>query len=171
MKYRITEDDLKKRNYTSFSNLLNADFLAFIKQEEAKNSLLFKNESINKLEQNTKRDINTSIGFCFVFGSIALALGLYYFFKYEPRIAVNLYTQMPLIENGSFAIVFGIALILGGLYSFIKYSAILETKVKSKIIEQLKKEQQDQRLKTSQNVSKKRKRFRQKFTGHKKKRK
>ena len=115
MKYHITEVDLKKRNYTSFSNLLNVDFLTFIKQEEIKNNVLFKKENISALEKNTKRDINTSIGFCFVFGSIALALGLYYFFKYQPRIAVNLYTQMPFIENGAFAIVFGVAFIFGGL--------------------------------------------------------
>ena len=168
MKYKITKEDLNKRNYNKSLDRLNEDFLIFIENEKKANNPLLSKTSIHKTESTILKNINLSIYIFCAFGLLSLCFGLYLFIKIKPSLAVNLYTQFPYIQNGSLPIVLGLASIIGCILSYVKRDSILITKVKSKIIEQLRIEQQDKYLENSYNVSKKRRRFRQKFTSHKK---
>lgn len=95
------------------------------------------------MEKDILKAINSKIYTFLILGILALAYGLYVLISFEPRVAINLYTQFPLIENGSIPIVLGLGLIIGSYYSYIKRTSVLHFKVKSKIIEhfrELKKE-------------------------------
>ncbi|WP_108804214.1 hypothetical protein [Aquimarina sp. Aq107] len=143
MKYVITEKDLKKRSHGVSFDSVNADFLLFIKKEKELNNPFLSDTNIKQLESNTLKNIKSSIYSFGILGIVSLSYGLYVFFTFAPRVAINLYTQFPLIENGSISIVLGLSLILGCAYSYSKRKDILTTKVKSKIIEHLKKIQRE----------------------------
>jgi hypothetical protein len=101
-------------------------------------------------------------------GTFCLFLGWYQFLYTEPLIGVNLYTQFPLISNGSIEIAGSILLLLGCSYSYIKRKDVLERLVKSHLIEALKnlKREKDNLPKPQ---TKKRKRFKQSYkVGNKK---
>ncbi|WP_299311698.1 hypothetical protein [uncultured Aquimarina sp.] len=140
MKYTITKEDLSKRRYGISFDSLDYDFLLFIKKEKENNNPFLSVTNIHTLEKNAKKDINISIYMFGLLGFIGLLYGLYIFFNFEPRVAINLYTQFPLIENGSVAIVLGLSMVIGCVYSYVKREEILIMKVKSKVIEHLKKE-------------------------------
>ncbi|WP_397362427.1 hypothetical protein [Olleya sp. R77988] len=168
MKYKITNQDLEKRSYGLSFKSFDNNFLHYIENQQKLKNPVLSDVNIDKLEKTTLKNINQSIVLFSLFGLLSSSYGLYILFNYKPRLAVNLYTQFPLIENGSIPIVLGLACLVGCVYSYLKRDAILVTKVKSKLIEDLKKEKQEKDLKSSSFVSKKQKRFRQKFTGHKK---
>ena len=75
-----------------------------------------------------------------ILGIICLAIGLFQFFYKPPVLAVNLYTQFPYIENGSVCITGSFALLTGCFYSYKRRYSVLETLVKSKIIEHMREE-------------------------------
>ena len=161
MKYKITKQDLNKRNYGMTINGVAEKFLEFIAQEEKAKNPILSTANITKLEYKTKRGISINIIVLLVLGLFCLALGLYQFIYLKPLIGVNLYTQFPLISNGSIEIVGSIALMIGCVYSYIKRDAVLERLVKSKLIEDLKDLQKEKENWTM--PSKKKKRFRQSF--------
>ncbi len=168
MKYKITKDDLKKRRY--FSN----DFLVEDQYERIDNAIktqnpIFSNVHIAQVEKKILKSINSNIYTYSFFGILATLYGGFMFFNMAPRLAVNLYTHFPLIENGTFPIILGLAFFVGSIHSYIKKTSILETKVKAVLIEKLDREHQEKVINKTNVISKKRKRFRQKFTGHKKK--
>lgn len=162
MKYRITKEDLKKRGYGSFMDGIDDRFLVFISQEEKANNPILSSAHISKLEHKTKKGIYFNIWALILLGVICLVFGLHQFLYKAPLIGVNLYTQFPLIANGSIEIVGSLALIFGSIYSYLKRDAVLERLVKSKLIEDLKKIQQEKSIKPV-SMSKKRKRFRQSY--------
>ncbi|WP_298540064.1 hypothetical protein [uncultured Aquimarina sp.] len=157
MKYTITKEDLNKRSYGISFDSLHYDFLLFIQKEKENNNPFLSDTNILKLEKHAKKDINISIYLFGVLGFLAMLYGLYVFFSFDPRVAINLYTQFPFIENGSIPIVAGFTLMIGCLYSYIKREEILISKVKSKIIEHLKKLKEEKSSKNSLYNTKKRK--------------
>jgi len=167
MKYKITKQDLNKRNYGINISGVAQQFLEFIAQEEKAKNPILSAAHISKLEHKTRRGIYINIYVLFVLGLFCLVLGLYQFLYTEPLIGINLYTQFPLISNGSIEIVGSIALLIGCIYSYIKRNAVLERLVKSKLIEDLKRLQHQRGNIPSQ--SKKQKRFRQSYKVGKKK--
>ncbi|SEK48818.1 hypothetical protein SAMN04487910_0639 [Aquimarina amphilecti] len=143
MKYIITEEDLKKRSHGISFDFVNADFLHFIQKEKELNNPFLSDHNIKKLENDTLKDIKSNIYTFGTLGIVSFSYGLYVFFTFAPRVAINLYTQFPFIENGSIPIVIGLSLIVGCAYSYVKRRDILVTKVKSKVIEHLKKIQRE----------------------------
>ncbi|WP_405206642.1 hypothetical protein [Aquimarina sp. LLG6339-5] len=148
MKYVITEEDLKKRSHGMSFDSVNTDFLHFIEKEKELNNPFLSVTNINKLEKNTLKNIKSNIYTFGILGVLSFSYGLYVFFTFAPRVAINLYTQFPFIENGSIPIVLGLSLIIGCVYSYSKRKDILITKVKSKIIEHLKKVQREKSIMT-----------------------
>ncbi|MFD2562339.1 hypothetical protein [Aquimarina rubra] len=155
MKYRITQEDLKKRSYGISFDMMDDEFLRFIQKEKELNNPFLSEANIQKLEKDTLRNIHRNIYTYGLFGIISMGYGLFILFNFEPRVAVNLYTQFPLIENGSIPIVLGFGFIIGSLYSYKKKNEVLVTKVKSKIIEYLKEVQKEKLEKSSYQYGKK----------------
>lgn len=167
MNYKITKQDLYKRNYGITINGVAETFLEFIAKEEKANNPILSKANISKLEHKTKRSISINIIVLLVLGLFCLVLGLYQFIYLKPLIGVNLYTQFPLISNGSIEIVGSIALLIGCVYSYVKRNDVLERLVKSKLIEDLKDLQRERAMMVK--PTKKQKRFRQSFKVGKKK--
>ncbi|WP_405571646.1 hypothetical protein [Winogradskyella sp. Asnod2-B02-A] len=168
MKYRITKEDLNKRIYGKTLDGFADRFLVFIAQKQKDNNYLLSDAHILQLERKTKKRIYINSVVLSILGLFCLVLGLFQFMYTKPLIGVNLYTQFPLISNGSIEIVGSMALFVGCLYSYIKRQAILERLVKSQLIDDLKKLQQLEGLKPKP-LSKKRKRFKQSYkVGNKK---
>lgn len=143
MKYEITKEDLDKRSYGISFDFYNEALLLLIKEEKERNNPFLSDTNIQKMEKDILKSINSKIYTFLILGTLALAYGLYVLISFEPRVAINLYTQFPFIENGSIPIVLGLGLIIGSYYSYIKRTCVLHFKVKSKIIEhfrELKKE-------------------------------
>jgi hypothetical protein len=167
MKYKISKQDLDKRSHIIIDGVNDA-FLKFIVDEEKENNSILSDENILDLERKTKKSIYFNIYLFGVLGLFFIILGWYQFMYTKPLIGMNLYTQFPLISNGAIEIVGGIALLIGCFYSYIKRNVVLERLVKSKLIEDLKKLQQEKNNKPIPQ-SKKRKRFRQSYKVGKKK--
>ncbi|MBW1296453.1 hypothetical protein [Aquimarina litoralis] len=135
MKYEITEEDLKKRSYGVSFDFLNQELILLIQKEKERNNPFLSDIHIQKLEKQILKGINSKIYTFFIFGIISFIYGLFILLTFEPRVAINLYTQFPLIENGSIPIVLGVGLIIGCYYSYTKRKSVLTFKVKTKIIE------------------------------------
>ena len=159
--YNITKADLIKRNFVTIDGVAE-NFLAFIAEEKKSGNPVLSAAHIAQLERKTKRGIYTNIIVLSVLGLICLVLGLYQFIYTKPLIGINLYTQFPLISNGSIEIAGSIALFIGCFYSYIKREAVLQRLVKSQLIDDLKK-QQDEKKYLATSTNKKRKRFRQSY--------
>jgi len=165
LKYNITHQDLEKRSYGMSFKSYNDDFLNYVNLQKKHKNPILSHANISLIEQKTLKSINQSIVLFSVFGLLAISYGVFVFINYQPRLAVNLYTQFPYIDNGSVTIVLGLACLIGSFISYIKRDAVLISKVKTKLIEDLKKEKNHYKPSI---VSKKQKRFRQKFKHHKK---
>ncbi|WP_040280008.1 hypothetical protein [Psychroserpens damuponensis] len=162
LKYAITKEDLLKRSHGFQSHLLTDSFLNYITEQQKQSNPLLSVTHISKVEKHTLKHINYNIVVLLILAVICLGLGWYQFMYQEPQIAVNLYTKFPLISNGSVAIAGSIVLFIGCVFSYIKRDAVLVRLVKSKLIEDLKREQRDNNSKPVKQ-SKKRQRFKQSF--------
>tara|TARA_R110002033_G_C3817699_1_gene232790 strand:+ start:364 stop:891 length:528 start_codon:yes stop_codon:yes gene_type:complete len=168
IKYKITKADLLKRNHGIFIENVEEAFLNFISQERKAGNKILSDEYIASTERKIKRSTNINIFVLSILGLFCLFLGLYQFLYTEPLIGVNLYTQFPLISNGSIEISGSILLLLACGYSYLKRKDVLERLVKSHLIDALKKlKREKDNLSIAQ--SKKRKRFKQSYkVGNKK---
>ncbi|WP_299103242.1 hypothetical protein [uncultured Winogradskyella sp.] len=166
--YKITKQDLEKRNYGVFIDGLDEAFLIFINEQRKAGHQIVSDENIVNVVRKTKRGIYTNIIILFILGVFCLILGLYQFLYTEPLIGMNLYTQFPVISNGAIEIAGSTMLLIGCIYSYIKRKEVLERLVKSELIEDLKKLKREiDNLPVRQ--TKKRKRFKQSFKVGKKK--
>lgn len=148
-KYSITKEYLKKRAYGVSFDMVDDEFLRFIRNEKEQNNPFLSETNIQKLEKDTKKRIRNKIYIYGVLGMVSTAYGLYEFFMIPPRIGINLYTQMPVIGNGSIPIVLGLGLVIGSLYSYKKKEEVLVAKVKAIIIEHFKDLQKEKLSKRS----------------------
>ncbi|GAB1858352.1 hypothetical protein MHTCC0001_31890 [Flavobacteriaceae bacterium MHTCC 0001] len=126
----------------------NDDFLSFLQNEKELKNPFLTDANIKKLESETIKRIRKNSYTYGLLGMFSMAYGCYEFFKMEPRIGVNLYTQMPVISNGAIPFVLGFGCVIGSVYSYLKRNEILVAKVKSKIIEhvmQLRREKSSKR--------------------------
>ncbi|NRD23834.1 hypothetical protein HNV10_11310 [Winogradskyella litoriviva] len=167
-KYKITKVDLLKRNHGIFIESVEDSFLNFISQERKAGNKILSDDYIFSTERKIKRSTYINVFALCILGLFCLFLGLYQFLYTEPLIGVNLYTQFPLISNGSIEIAGSILLLLGSGYSYLKRKDVLERLVKSHLIDALRKlKREKDNLPIAQ--SKKRKRFKQSYkVGNKK---
>lgn len=161
-KYIVTQEDIKKISNGVYLEPSNHTILKLIAEEEHLKTPYTSDKNISLLERNALRDIRFSIYSFGLLGLIAIGFGLYMLLYNDPRIAVNLLTKFPLIDNGSVSIVLGLVALLGSIYSQIKRESILISKVKSKIIQHFKKIQREKLSETIHTEPKRKKKVRHK---------
>jgi Na+/melibiose symporter-like transporter len=93
----------------------------------------------DKLVNKINKAINKTIRLGFILGVPLFIYGLLRMLFLPPLVAINLKTQLPFMQNGTFPLIIGIILMANSLYSLKNKASLIQQEQKNHFIEKKKK--------------------------------